>query len=152
LTSLVLTAAVVYCTPQLLCYVIYLVQRNVQLIVTGIIQYILQLHYMVHRGYRTSPLQGVSHWDILKMDIFPRRLSNYYIITIIFAPVVVISTGTMVKLPPVASRTLVLVYDCSEGQTIPAADQSPDSLYNEIIKSRGCSEYTLCRWKRWLRT
>lgn len=96
LTSLVLTAAVVYCASQL-WYVIYLVQRNVQrnvqLIVTGIVQYILKSHYAVHRGYGTSQLQGVSHWDILKMDIFPRRLSNYYIITIIFAPVVVISTG-----------------------------------------------------------
>jgi len=28
------------------------------------------------------------------MDILPRRLSNYYIITIIFAPVVVISANT----------------------------------------------------------
>jgi len=90
------------------------------------LQYILQLHFTMHLGYRTSPLQGVSHWDILKMDILPRRLSNYYIITIIFAPVVVIFADTMVKLLPVTSRTLVLVYGCSEGQTIPTADQSLD--------------------------
>jgi len=69
-----------------------------------------------YAGDRISPLQGVSHRNILKMDI--TRI--VYLIIIIIAAAFVVISADVGESPVADYRTLVLAYhDCTEGQTEP---------------------------------